>query len=81
MSKIFNVFIEALLVGLITMFVGSLSSNIISMIYKKELLLVNPSWNKYYVMEQSLFLTGVLVHILCQVVGINKYYCTYGSFN
>ncbi len=79
MNKILSILIEALLVGLITTIIGSASAKIISLLYDKKS--NDFEWNKYFVMEQSLFLTGFLVHIFCQIAGINKYYCTHGSFN
>ena len=36
------------------------------------------SWNKYHVMEKTLFLTGFLIHIISQLTGINHWYCRNG---
>lgn len=36
------------------------------------------NFNKYRVMEISIFVAGVLTHIFFEKVGINKAYCTSG---
>ena len=69
--------IEALFVGIITVIVGSLVSLVISLFYKSKT--KNKDWNKYYVMEIALFLTGVFIHIGCEITGINKWYCKNGN--
>ena len=35
-------------------------------------------FNKYYVMELSLFLTGVIAHLVFEYTGLNKWYCKKG---
>jgi hypothetical protein len=68
--------IEAIVVGVITVLV----SQIVTIFYTNhnELPEICKSWNKNYVMEKSLFFIGFVTHLLCQVVGINKWYCTHG---
>lgn len=76
MNKYIILLIEAIVVGIITVLVGQ----ILSGFYAKnnDLPEICKSWNKNYVMEKSLFFTGFMTHLLCQVVGINKWYCTNG---
>ncbi len=80
MNKYIVLLIEAIVVGIITVVVGTLSAKILSAYAtsSNELPEVCKSWNKNYVMEKSLFLTGFLTHILCQITGINKWYCSNG---
>lgn len=80
MNKYITLLIEAIVVGIITIIVGTLSGKILSTYTNSNVMLpeVCNSWNKNYVMEKSLFLTGFLTHILCQITGINKWYCSNG---
>lgn len=71
----FSVFKEAIAVGLLTLIVGSL----ISTLFKQKVPGPCRNWNKSHVMEISLFLTGFALHFLCELFGINKWYCQHGS--
>jgi len=73
-----NVFIEAICVGILVVIIGFIVSYIISSLSGKTNS-VNKDWNKYHIMEISLFLTGMLTHLICEFTGINKYYCKYGT--
>lgn len=75
--KFTQVFREAIVVGIVTIIVGFLGSfiarNILPIPLKTE-------WfNKYHVMELSLFLTGFLIHIFFEILGLNKWYCIHGT--
>jgi hypothetical protein len=59
---------EAFVVGLMTVAVGSLVG--------KMLQVNSPTARKTL---KWLFITGVLIHILCEVSGINTWYCRHGS--
>lgn len=80
MNNYIILLIEAIVVGIITVIVGTLSAKIISNYASdvNELPDVCKSWNKNYTMEKSLFLTGFLVHLACQLTGINHWYCSNG---
>lgn len=80
MNKYIILLIEAIVVGIMTVIVGTLAANIIRNYVedKSELPVVCKSWNKNYAMEKSLFLTGFMVHLICQFTGINKWYCSNG---
>ena len=65
---------EAFFVGIITVIVGTL----ISLMFKSKVPSQCKDWNKNYVMEWSLFLTGFAIHIICEYMGINKWYCKNG---
>lgn len=69
-----NLLIEAISVGVATIFIGLLVSYTIGLIYNK-----NENFTKNYkLMSLGLFLTGFILHILCEYSGINKWYCKNG---
>ena len=70
--------IEVILVGFMTLCVGSLLLyGTLSYILPT---LKNPfnKCNQYYMFQLILFLSGVIIHILCEVTSINKWYCVNG---
>lgn len=73
-----QIIIEAIIVGIVVVIIGVIISSLIGIIWKKSVPKVCQDWNKNHVMEIALFLTGFLTHILFQVVGINKKYCSIG---
>ena len=70
---------EALFVGLLVVVGGTIVSKVIGGFFSSDLPPVCKKWNKYHVMEISLFLTGVLVHFFCEVVVFNTWCCKNGS--
>lgn len=79
MNKYVVLLIEAIFIGIITVIVGQLVSNAFGVVLKNSDLPEEcKSWNKNYVMEKSLFLTGFMTHLLCQAFGINGWYCKHG---
>lgn len=75
-----TVIIEAVTVGIMTIIVGYISYYIINEIYPINFLPeVCKEWNKNNTMEKSLFLTGFLLHLLCEFTGLNKWYCKNGN--
>ena len=73
-----QLWVEAVAVGLILVVVGTVVSWVVSKIMGTDLPPVCKDWNKNYIMEICLFLSGVLVHLLCEVIGINRWYCKNG---
>ncbi len=67
-----------IVVGFMTLLTGSFIGFIVSKIARVELPTECKDWNKYYVMEISLFITGCLIHLLCEVSGVNNWYCKNG---
>ncbi len=73
-----QIIIEAIVVGIITVIIGNVSGLLVASMLKVNLPEICKDWNKYYTMEITLFLTGFLIHILCELTGINKWYCKNG---
>ena len=73
MSSLAIVLLEALIVGVTTVVVGSLVSSLIAYIYSKA---SGKSWG-IIPMILSLFLTGVFIHLGFEVAGLNKFYVQY----
>lgn len=71
--------VEAFIVGILTTIIGSLVGYVIGKMVSSDLPAQCKEWNKYYVMEISLFVTGVLIHLICEVTGINGWYCRKGN--
>ena len=71
--------IEALVVGISTIIMGTIISYLLGNTFKVDLPPVCKDWNKNYIMEISLFLTGFLSHILFEFIGANKWYCKNGN--
>jgi len=40
--------------------------------------LLNQNLNEKYIKQISPFLTGVIIHLTCELVGANKWYCKNG---
>jgi len=74
-----QVFIEAFMVGIMTVIFGTLAGVLVGPFFKIDLPAECKNWNKFFVMEISLFLTGFLIHLFCELVGINKWYCKNGA--
>ena len=76
MSKLLK---EAVFVGIVTVILGSIVGWGVSKTMKSDLPKVCKDWNNFYVMEISLFLTGFLIHIIMEQIGLNHWYCTNGN--
>ena len=75
--NITKLLIEAFVVGIATVVLGYVGS------YLAVKILPTPKkgeyFNKYYVMELSLFLTGFLAHLLFEFFYLNRWYCKHGN--
>jgi xanthine/uracil permease len=72
--------LEAIVVGIVITVIGYLVSLVIQLVMDRMGVKrsKNTDWNKYHVMEIALFLTGFIAHLLFEIVGLNKWYCTSG---
>lgn len=70
--------IEAVVVGIMVVVVGSAVGFVVGTFNSVDLPKVCKKWNKNHVMEISLFFTGFVLHLLCEVTGINKWYIKNG---
>ena len=70
---------EAVLIGVVLVIVGNVVGFFVGKSLSVPLPKVCKSWNKNYVMEISLFLTGFLAHYMFEWSGLNKYYCSHGA--
>ena len=77
-KKLISLAIEAIVVGFILVVVGTLVSYMVGKYFSVSLPPVCKEWNKNRVMELSLFLSGVLTHLLFELVGGNTWYCKNG---
>ena len=73
-----NLVLEAIVVGIMTVIFGNVSGFVVGSFLKVNLPQICSTWNKFYTMEVSLFVTGVLIHRFCEYTGINKWYCKNG---
>ncbi len=70
-----TVIIESIIIGVVTMILGKIISNILLGINKVDKNKKLPIWSEPKVIEISLFFTGVFIHLVCEYVGLNKWYC------
>lgn len=73
---------EAVSVGGLTVLFGNVIACVLDfLILSPRLKLKLPNFtkrDKFYEMGILLFLTGVSIHLFCELVGINKWYCKKG---
>jgi hypothetical protein len=67
---------EAIAVGILMIGFGYLGSMIAQATWKKTA--PGEYFNKYHIMEASLFFAGVLAHLTLEALGVNKWYCKNG---
>ena len=74
-----RILIESSVVGILVVIIGTIISFIISKFIVSDLPPVCKNWNKNFIMEICLFLTGFITHLLCEYFGVNKWYCKNGN--
>ena len=74
----YDLIVEAVAVGVMTIIFGNIAGFLIGPLFKVDLPKVCSTWNKFYTMEITLFVTGVLIHFFCEYTVINKWYCKNG---
>ena len=68
---------EATFVGILAVFAGYVASAILKPFFKIDLPEICKNWNKGHIMEASLFVSGVLLHLFLEFTGMNKSYAVY----
>lgn len=71
--------VEAVVVGFLVLVGGTVVSKLLASSFSVKLPPACKHWNKHHLMEISLFLTGFLVHLFCELIGFNKWYCKQGT--
>jgi|TARA_B100001250_G_scaffold84194_2_gene69548 hypothetical protein len=67
--------LEAVCVGVLVVVIGSLMGFSLSKFYPRpEMPEECGNYNKFFIMEATLFLTGFILHLLCEVSGVNVWY-------
>lgn len=74
-----QVFVEAIVVGIVLVIIGIIVNAMLPKYFKVDLPDSCKDWNKKHAMEISLFLTGFTAHLLFEATGINKWYCKNGA--
>ena len=73
----YTLIFEACFVGFVLVLMGILITKIFQ-ISNNNLSDVCQNWNQNHIMEINLFLIGFFAHILFDLTGINKWYCSNG---
>lgn len=63
-----QILLEAFVVGISTVVMGSLVGFIMSKIVSTKSSTTSGKWNKYYIMELSLFFTGFFLHVVYEIL-------------
>lgn len=74
MNYYLRLLIEALVVGVVCLVMGIITHTVIHYTFKY----FKVNINKYFVFYITLFVSGVLVHVLFDLFGLNKWYCKHG---
>ena len=75
MRSVQKIISEAFVIGVMTVVMAHLVSLIIRPYLKITLPEACGTWNKYHVMETTLFLTGFLLHVILEYSGMNEKWC------
>tara|TARA_B100001123_G_C14733933_1_gene798029 strand:+ start:246 stop:494 length:249 start_codon:yes stop_codon:yes gene_type:complete len=70
--------LETIGAGILIVVIGTVVSFIVGKVSAVDLPPTCKEWNKNYVMEISLFFTGVTAHLLAEYFGLNRWYCSHG---
>lgn len=74
----YRVLVESVIVGLVILVVGKILSKLVWKYRGVNLPDMCQKWDDNYTQEISLFLTGFLLHLGSELVGLNKWYCQHG---
>ena len=68
-----KILVEAVVVGIISIIVGTIISYLLGNMFKVDLPHMCNDWNKKNIKEIILFLTGFLTHLTFEFIGANKW--------
>lgn len=71
-----EIIIEAIIVGLLVMIIGIIVSY--GTMYMQDPVLTK-DFKHWWSIAFSFAISGMLVHIICEVSGVNRWYCKHGS--
>ncbi len=74
------ILLDYLFIGIISFIFGFITEKIIKMNNKDNLLTKTKNNNKYYFFF-LLFLTGIVLHFIYEIIGINKWQCEKVCYN
>jgi hypothetical protein len=78
MNYYLQLLLEAFVVGISTVIMGTVVGFIVGKTVSSNGSATakgQNDWNKYYVMEISLFFTGFFLHLVYEILGLNNWYC------
>ena len=67
--------IELVVVGCLTILFGYIAGYIVGILSNVQLPEACSIISKNYLMEKTLFLTGIMIHLSLEVLGVNKLFC------
>ena len=70
---------ELVVVGLFNVILGTIIGFVLGKVLRPKLPSICDTWNKFYIMEATLFLSGVAIHLFFEIAGINQWFCTNGN--
>lgn len=66
---------EAIFVGILLVLIGSITGYTFSKFYPRPKMSKEcGNYNKYFIMEATLFMTGFFLHLFCEAIGLNFWY-------
>tara|TARA_B100000427_G_C15088929_1_gene411954 strand:- start:152 stop:388 length:237 start_codon:yes stop_codon:yes gene_type:complete len=71
--------IEAIVVGIATVLLGIIVGSIVGAYLSLDISELYRTLNKKYFFKICLFFTGFFLHLICEYLNINRWYCKNGN--